>query len=69
MGWLKNLVWPLIKGQLHVWISTRAMQLPIKERMELIALMGQATTDETKLQLVNDALKARALAELDKFKP
>lgn len=69
MGWLKNLVWPLIKGQLQVWISTRAMQLPIKERMELIALMGQATTDETKLQLVNDALKARALAELDKFKP
>lgn len=69
MGWLKNLVWPLIKGQLQVWISTRALQLPIKERMELIALMGQATTDETKLQLVNDALKARVMAELDKFKP
>ena len=69
MGWLKNLVWPLIKGQIQVWLSTRALQIPYADRAALIAIMAQAQTDSAKLDIVNDALKARALAELDRFKP
>ena len=69
MGWLKKLVWPLIKGQIQVWLSTRALQIPVADRSAIVSLMAQASTDSAKLDIVNDALKARALAELDRFKP
>lgn len=69
MGFLKNLVWPLIKASLQVWLSTRALQLSATDTASLLQIMATETTDSAKLAAINNALKIHALNELDKFKP
>lgn len=66
MNFLRTFAWGIVKPILIVWLDTRALQLPAAD---VAALAAQCDVTPDTILKVNGALKARALSEVDKFKP
>lgn len=63
---LKSLAWAILKPVVTTWLQTRALQLPISKLAEIAKKLN---VDIAVVNMVNDAIKAEALTELDRFKP